>query len=91
MRISSPWGQDIKDTCILHTDYVHCLDCSILDFFCIQTAILLLRIDDIVSGTKKKDDADRPQQKATAQQSPVVQPAGGDGFCFEIINSSFWF
>lgn len=29
----------------------------------IETAILLLRIDDIVSGTKKKDDADKPAKK----------------------------
>jgi hypothetical protein len=30
----------------------------------LQTAILLLRIDDIVSGTKKMSDADKPKQQA---------------------------
>uniref|UniRef100_A0A915K8T1 T-complex protein 1 subunit gamma n=1 Tax=Romanomermis culicivorax TaxID=13658 RepID=A0A915K8T1_ROMCU len=35
----------------------------------IETAILLLRIDDIVSGTKKKDDADKPAKPS----APVEQ------------------
>lgn len=37
----------------------------------IETAILLLRIDDIVSGTKKKDDADKPAKPS----APVEQDA----------------
>ncbi|XP_025076648.1 T-complex protein 1 subunit gamma-like [Pomacea canaliculata] len=40
----------------------------------IETAILLLRIDDIVSGTKKQSDADKPKA-ATEEQA---HPAGGD-------------
>jgi len=40
----------------------------------IETAILLLRIDDIVSGTKKKDDADKPEKKpAPEQDEPTMK------------------
>jgi len=41
----------------------------------IETAILLLRIDDIVSGTKKKDDADKPEKKPEA---PEPEPSKED-------------
>jgi len=40
----------------------------------IETAILLLRIDDIVSGTKKKDDADKPEKKPEPENdAPTMQ------------------
>jgi len=40
----------------------------------IETAILLLRIDDIVSGTKKKDDADKPEKKpAPENDEPTMK------------------
>lgn len=41
----------------------------------VETAILLLRIDDIVSGTKKMDAA---LSGASKQQAPAPPPAGGD-------------
>lgn len=37
--------------------------------FLLQTAILLLRIDDIVSGVKKQGGSDGSSQKETAQPS----------------------
>lgn len=40
------------------------------DVLCLQTAILLLRIDDIVSGVKKQTDGGAPSQPAQASEGP---------------------
>ena len=37
-----------------------------------QTAILLLRIDDIVSGSKKSKDGDQPQQPAAPNEATAM-------------------
>ena len=42
--------------------------------FCLQTAILLLRIDDIVSGTKKADDAGPAAGGRAEPAQPPPQP-----------------
>lgn len=50
---------------------------SDLTFLCyFQTAILLLRIDDIVSGTKKHSGDGASSSKPVEEPA---QPAGGDG------------
>ena len=43
---------------------------SLLMFFIFQTAILLLRIDDIVSGTKKQMGGGEAPPQAQASEGP---------------------
>ncbi len=51
-----------------------CVTCCVLLTLCVlQTAILLLRIDDIVSGTKKagaKDQPAKPDEEPKASEGP---------------------
>ena len=45
----------------------------IFPIFSLQTAVLLLRIDDIVSGTKKADGSDDKKQPEQQDQGPPME------------------